>query len=76
MNKMIMPIAALCLSLSACSNNTYTYVRQDGSNEALQDDLIECKAVMARQVGDDAKAAMDQCMAAKGYTKEVDKYRL
>jgi hypothetical protein len=65
----------LSLLLSACAN-TYTYSK-GGSNEALQDDLVACKSVMARQAsGGDAKDAMDACMAEKGYEKIVDKYRL
>ncbi len=63
------------LLLSACAN-TYTYTK-GGDNAALQDDLIACKAVMGRQAsGDDAKDAMDACMAGKGYEKVIDKYRL
>ncbi|MEI7614388.1 MAG: hypothetical protein WCK63_15925 [Betaproteobacteria bacterium] len=63
------------LLLSACAN-TYTYTK-GGSNEALQDDLVACKSVMARQAsGDDAKNAMEACMVEKGYEKVVDKYRL
>lgn len=66
--------ALLCFVVSACSN-TYTYVK-DGNADALQDALVECKTEMARQIGDDATEAMDKCMAAKGYEKKVDKYRL
>lgn len=66
--------ALLCFVVSACSN-TYTYVK-DGNNDALQDALVQCKTEMARQVGDDATEAMDKCMAAKGYEKKIDKYRL
>jgi hypothetical protein len=63
------------LLLSACAN-TYTYTKA-GGNETLQDDLVACKSVMARQAsGDDAKDAMEACMAEKGYEKVVDKYRL
>ena len=63
------------LLMSGCAN-TYTYSK-GGSNEALQDDLVACKTVMARQAsGDDAKDAMEACMAEKGYEKVVDKYRL
>ena len=75
MKLIITAAAGLCLILGACAN-TYTYSKNAGSNDALQDDLIVCKTVMARQVGDDAKDAMDKCMADKGYEKKVDKYRL
>ena len=64
----------ICLLLGGCAN-THTYSK-GGSNEALQQDLEACKTVMARLVGDDAKAAMDACMAEKGYEKIVDQYRL
>jgi hypothetical protein len=72
--KAIIAVASLCLLAAGCAN-TYTYAK-DGNNEALQDDLNECRSVMARQVGDDAKEAMDKCMADKGYEKKVDKYHL
>jgi hypothetical protein len=68
-------VLSLFLLLSACAN-TYTYSK-GGSNEALQDDLVACKSVMARQAsGEDAKDAMEACMAEKGYEKVIDKYRL
>jgi hypothetical protein len=75
MKSIVTATAGLCLILGACAN-TYTYSKNAGNNDALQDDLIVCKTVMARQVGDDAKDAMDKCMADKGYEKKVDKYRL
>ena len=74
--KTAISLAALCLLVGACSNTTYTYTKSGGTDPALQDDLAQCKTVMARQVGDDAKEAMDKCMADKGYEKVVDKYRL
>lgn len=74
--KTIATVASLfCVFLCGCAN-TYTYSKDGAGNDVLQDDLIECKSVMARQNGDDAKDAMDQCMAEKGYGKKVDKYRL
>ena len=74
--KTVMCAAALSLLVCACSNTTYTYARPGGSDQSLQEDLSECKGVMAREVGDDAKDAMDKCMVDKGYEKVVDKYRL
>ena len=74
MMRSLIAALAVCAFVSGCSN-TYTYARS-GNNDALQDDLNECKSVMARLTGDDAKEAMDKCMADKGYEKKVDKYRL
>ncbi|MEI7432499.1 MAG: hypothetical protein WCL27_18790 [Betaproteobacteria bacterium] len=66
---------SLGLLLSGCAN-TYTYTK-GGDNAALQDDMLACKTIMARQAsGDDAKDAMDACMAEKGYEKIVAKYQL
>lgn len=68
---------ALGLTLAGC-NNIHSY-RKDGADiHRTQDDTLACQ----RQVnphgltGDDAKDAMDKCMADKGYTKQVEKYRL
>ena len=61
--------------LDACAN-TYGYSKNAGNNDALQGSLIICKTVMALQVGDAARDAMDKCMADKGYEKKVDTYRL
>ena len=74
MKSILTAVAGLCLLLSGCAN-THTYTKGSG-NQTLQEDLEVCKTVMARQVGDDARDAMDGCMAEKGYEKVVDKYRL
>ncbi len=75
MRTIAVSVVSLGLLLSACAN-TYTYTK-GGDNAALQDDLVACKSIMGRQAsGDDAKDAMDACMAEKGYEKVIDKYRL
>ena len=68
-------VVAFVSLLSACASS-YTYVKEEANNELLQEDLKACKSVMARLHGDDAKEAMDKCMADKGYDKRIDKLRL
>lgn len=72
MKLIVTAAAGLRLILGAYAN-TFTYSKNARSNNALHDDLIARKTVMARQVSDTARDAMDRCMADKAYERKVDK---
>ena len=77
MKSAVVVAAGLCLVLGGCSN-LYSYHKAGADAERTQADIMACNKELNpyAYTGDDAKEAFDKCMAAKGYDKKVEKYRL
>lgn len=67
-------VGGLVLALAACANQ-HAYVQENADVQKQDADLMACKSVMSGySSGDEAQAAMDKCMADKGYQKVISKY--
>lgn len=73
MKRSVLLTAALA-ALAGCANE-HVYTKSGADAERTHADMMVCRSEAAAHPGAEAKAAFDQCMAGKGYEKEVSKYR-